>query len=96
MIPRTAEEPIRRAVIIVNPNGLHMRPASTFAQLAGGLVNDVIVWHGEKRANGKSLWDLIGLCALRGTELIVEADGPDAEQIVAQLTAILASPGDPD
>ncbi|QEL14883.1 HPr family phosphocarrier protein [Limnoglobus roseus] len=92
----TPHEPYRRAAIIINPNGLHMRPATTFAQLAAGVASDIIVWHGEKRANGKSLWDLIGLCALRGTELIVEADGPDAEVVVGQLVAILASPGDPD
>lgn len=96
MTSSTLPSPYRQAVIIINPNGLHMRPASTFAQLAGGVANDVIVWHGDKRANGKSLWDLIGLCALRGTELIVEADGPDAEAVVGQLIAILASPGDPD
>lgn len=96
MTTGTLNEPIRRTVVIVNPNGLHMRPAATFATLAGGTTCDVVVWHGEKRANGKSLWDLIGLCAMPGTELIVEADGPDAEAAMAQLIEILASPGDPD
>lgn len=92
----TVQEPVRRTVMIINPNGLHMRPASSFAQLAASVASDVIVWHGDKRANGKSLWDLIGLCALRGTELTVEADGPDAEAVIVRLVEILASPGDPD
>ncbi|MBL8865520.1 MAG: HPr family phosphocarrier protein [Gemmataceae bacterium] len=92
----TLHEPVRRTVVVVNPNGLHMRPATTFAQLAAGVTCDITVWLGEKRANGKSLWDLIGLCALRGTELTVEADGPDAETIIGQFVDILASPGDPD
>ena len=92
----TLHEPVRRTVVIVNPNGLHMRPATTFAQLAAAVGCDVTVWHGEKRANGKSLWDLIGLCALRGTELTVEADGPDAEAAIERFVEILASPGDPD
>lgn len=92
----TLQEPVRRTVVIVNPNGLHMRPATTFAQLAASVGCDVTVWLGEKRANGKSLWDLIGLCALRGTELIVEADGPDAEAAIERFVEILASPGDPD
>lgn len=87
---------VRRTVIIVNPNGLHMRPATTFAQLAANVGCDITVWHGEKRANGKSLWDLIGLCALRGTELTVEAEGPDAESAIGQFVDILASPGDPE
>ncbi len=92
----TLHEPVRRTVVIVNPNGLHMRPATTFAQLAAGVACDITVWLGEKRANGKSLWDLIGLCALRGTELTIEADGPDAETTIGQFVEILASPGDPD
>ena len=87
---------VRRTVIIVNPNGLHMRPATTFAQLAAGVGCDVTVWLGDKRANGKSLWDLIGLCALSGTELTVEADGPDAGATIERFVEILASPGDPD
>jgi phosphocarrier protein HPr len=87
---------VRRTVVVVNPNGLHMRPATTFAQLAAAVACDITVWAGEKRANGKSLWDLIGLCALRGTELTVEADGPDAEAAIGQFIDVLASPGDPD
>ena len=87
---------VRRTVVIVNPNGLHMRPATTFAQLAAGVGCDITVWSGDRRANGKSLWDLIGLCALRGTELTVEADGPDAEATIERFVEILASPGDPD
>lgn len=89
-------QPVRRTAVIVNPNGLHMRPATTFAQLAAEVGCDITVWHGEKRANGKSLWDLIGLCALRGTELTVEADGPDAEATIVRFVEILESPGDPD
>lgn len=87
---------VRRTVVIVNPNGLHMRPATSFAQLAAAVGCDITVWLGDKRANGKSLWDLIGLCALRGTELTVEADGPDAEATIERFVEILASPGDPD
>lgn len=96
MTAGTLNEPIRRPVVIVNPNGLHMRPATTFATLAGSMACDVFVWNGEKRANGKSLWDLIGLCAMPGTELIVEIDGAGAEAAIGRLIDVLASPGDPD
>jgi phosphocarrier protein HPr len=92
----TIGEPVRRTVVIVNPNGLHMRPATLFAQLAGNIVSDVTVWLGEKRANGKSLWDLVGLCALPGSELLVEAEGTDAPEAIERLIEVLASPGDPD
>jgi phosphotransferase system HPr (HPr) family protein len=96
MTAGTLNEPIRRTVVVVNPNGLHMRPATTFATLAGSMVCDVFVWNGEKRANGKSLWDLIGLCAMPGTELLVEIDGADAEAVIGRFIDILASPGDPE
>jgi phosphocarrier protein HPr len=87
---------LRRTVVVVNPMGLHMRPATTFAIMAGNLAGEVVVWNGERRANGKSLWDLIGLCATPGTVLTVEIDGGEPCEIIERLADILQSPGDPE
>ena len=73
-----ANGPLRRTVTGANPNGLHMRPATAFAQAARGFRSAVTVFNGPKRADGKSSLDLILLIAEPGAELVLEVDGEDA------------------
>jgi phosphotransferase system HPr (HPr) family protein len=89
-----ANGPIRRAVTVANPYGLHMRPATLFAQTARKYKSTVTVCNGDKRADGKSSLDLILLVAMPGAELILEVDGDDGEEAIEPLAEILADPGD--
>jgi phosphotransferase system HPr (HPr) family protein len=86
--------PLRRAVVVANPFGLHMRPANTFAQAARGCRAAVTVWKDDKRADGKSPTDLLLLFAEPGTELILEVAGDDAAEAIGLLAHLLGSPGD--
>ncbi|MGL6097553.1 MAG: HPr family phosphocarrier protein, partial [Fimbriiglobus sp.] len=86
--------PIRRTVTVANPLGLHMRPATVFAQAARAYRSAVTVWNGDRRADGKSPLDLILLVALPDAELTLEVDGDDAETAVEPLIRLLADPGD--
>ena len=93
----TRRAPVRRAVRITNPYGLHHRVADRFARTAKGYAGaTVAVWNGDQRADGKSLWDLLGLVALPGAEVVLEVAGPDAPAAADALAAILASPGGED
>lgn len=95
--PGGAGAPVRRAVRITNPYGLHHRVADRFARTAKGYAGaTVAVWNGDQRADGKSLWDLLGLVALPGAEVVLEVAGPDAPAAADALAAILASPGGED
>jgi phosphotransferase system HPr (HPr) family protein len=84
--------PLRRQVLITNPQGLHMRPSAAFAELAGRFQSNVTVHYEGKAVNGKSLWDLMLLAALPNTELTVEVDGPDAPAALEALVALLQAP----
>lgn len=86
--------PIRRTVVVANPHGLHMRPATAFATLARQFASRVCVWNGTNKADGKSSLDLILLVALPGAELVLELDGPDAAIACDKLAEQLGSPGD--
>lgn len=88
--------PIRCTVTVVNPLGLHHRVADLFAKTAKRFTAGVTVWNGDLRADGKSLWDLMGLLAFEGTAVVLEVDGPDASDAVGPLAAILAAPGGED
>lgn len=87
--------PIRRSITIINPLGLHYRPAQVFSETAKKFRCNVTVWNGNKKADGRSLVELILLVALPGSELILEVDGTDASTAIEDLTGVLASPGDP-
>lgn len=84
----------RRTVAVNNPLGLHLRPAAAFAQAARGFHCAITVWNGDRRADGKSPWDLLGLIAEYGAELVVEADGDDAADAIARLADLLAATGE--
>lgn len=82
-------EPLRRTVKIVNPNGLHLRPIQQFVELANKFHCDVAVSDGKQRINGKSAIQLLGLGAGRGAELTIELAGPDAAQAAEVLVETL-------
>lgn len=80
-----------RRVRIVNAHGLHMRPASKFASLANSFESEIRVEHQGNRVNGKSLLEMTTLAAECGTTLGLEARGPDAEEALDALAALVAA-----
>ena len=93
---RDSSGPLRRAVQIVNPLGLHQRAADRFCRAAKQYACAVIVYNGDRRADGKNIWDLIGLLVFPGMEVILEVDGADAATALEPLAAILGAPGGED
>ncbi|WP_202947354.1 HPr family phosphocarrier protein [Zavarzinella formosa] len=89
--PISESKAIRVPVVLRNPLGLHMRPAAAFAKTAGRFQSAIMVFKGQRAANGKSFTNLLMLAAGPGTELIVEADGPDASEACRVLAEILGS-----
>ncbi len=85
--------PLQRIVTITNPMGFHFRPGAAFAKLASTFACTVTVAKDDRRVNGKSLLELMLLAAEQGTDLIIEASGPDASAALDALAALLASPG---
>jgi phosphotransferase system HPr (HPr) family protein len=80
-------EPLRRTVTVRNTQGMHMRPLTTFAELAGKFQSNVLVsQEGREPANGKSLLNLMA-CAMveQGTPLVIEVQGPDAAEAMEAL-----------
>jgi len=88
--------PLRRKVVLANPNGLHMRPSAAFVELADSFQSSVIVHHDGKTVNGKSLWDLMLLSVLPGGELVLEVDGPDAREALEALASQLGTMPPPE
>ncbi|HMD95486.1 MAG TPA: HPr family phosphocarrier protein [Trebonia sp.] len=68
---------------------LHARPAGALAVAAGRFASAVSVTAGARTADAKSVLGVMGLGATSGQQVTVSADGPDAEEAVSSLIAIL-------
>ena len=69
--------------------GLHARPAALFVQAAKTFQSEIKVTCGQRQANAKSILSVLTLGANQGAVLTVRAEGPDAEQALAALAALV-------
>ena len=82
---------MERDCVISNQLGLHLRAAAAFVKVAERFKSDITLEREGTRANGKSIIALVTLAAPLGTRVRVSADGPDAEEAVAALAALIAN-----
>jgi phosphotransferase system HPr (HPr) family protein len=82
---------LHHKLVISNPDGLHLRPISAFAELAKRFQSQVTVHKDGKAFDGKSPLDLMLLGAAQGTELDLEVTGPDAPDALHGLLELLVS-----
>jgi phosphocarrier protein HPr len=81
----------KRTVTVGSASGLHARPAKLFVQAATRQPVDVrISVAGKAPASARSLLSVLALGVEQGTEVTIEADGPEAEQALDALTELLA------
>ncbi len=82
---------IERRVRIVNELGLHARPAAEFVKLASKFKSEIRVRRDDMTVNGKSIMGVMTLAAEQGSELVITANGVDAEEAVKALVALVES-----
>lgn len=76
-------------VVVTNKSGLHARPATLFIKTAAAYQAKITVRNGEKTADAKSMLKVLALGVNAGAELIISAEGPDEEQAVNALVALI-------
>ncbi len=82
---------IERQATIVNQEGLHARPAAQIVRLASTFASDIELCKDGMDVNGKSIMGVMMLAAECGSSILIRADGPDAEQAVDALAALVHS-----
>ena len=80
-----------RSVRIVNKNGLHARPAAELVKTASRFQSDITMVRDDLEVNGKSIMGVMMLAAECGAELLVRAEGPDAEQAVTAIVELVSN-----
>ncbi len=76
-------------VEIKNADGLHMRPAMQFVDLASRFDSSITVSTDQTSADGKSIMQMSMLAATCGTRLRIRAEGPDAEKAIEALRELV-------
>ena len=76
-------------VEIANADGLHMRPAMQFVDVASQFESEITVSNGQTSVDGKSIMQMSMLAATYGTKLKIKAEGPDAKEAVNELRQLV-------
>jgi len=83
---------VKRTLLIVNKRGLHARASRKLAELALGYDSTrIVVRREDDEADARSLMDLMMLGAGIGSEIEVETRGPQADEAMAAVEALVAA-----
>ena len=74
----------------MNEQGLHARPCTRLVEIANRFGAEIKIECGDTIANAKSVLSLMTLAAPRGSELKIEAAGPDEQAAVDAIAAEVA------
>jgi phosphocarrier protein HPr len=74
---------------IKNADGLHMRPAMQFVDIASGFKSRITIIKGSLEVDGKSIMQVSMLAATYGTTLAVKAEGSDAKKAIEALKELV-------
>jgi len=81
---------LKRTVPITNIRGLHARASRKLAEIALNYEDTTImVRREEEEADARSLMDLMMLGAGIGSEIELDAEGPEAEKALDQIEALI-------
>jgi len=65
---------ITRTTSVKNEFGMHARPASRIAQIAGSAQFNIWLHANTTRIDATSTLDILTLCAAKGTDIVVEIE----------------------
>jgi phosphocarrier protein len=78
-------------VTICNRKGLHARASAKFVKCAEGFDATVRVIRDGHTVGGTSIMGLMMLAAGAGTEIMIEAEGPEGPEAIEALVALVES-----
>jgi phosphocarrier protein len=80
-----------RAVLVVNANGIHARPAAEIVKTAGKFKSNITIARDDLEVNAKSIMGVMMLAAECGATVRLRADGDDADGALDALALLISS-----
>ena len=82
---------VSQKVVIINPTGLHLRPAGVLCNEAMKFSSKVTFRHGNDVSNAKSVLSVLGACIKYGSEIELICEGEDEEAALEAMVKIVES-----
>ena len=82
---------VSRDVTIINPSGLHLRPAGILCKEAMKFKSLITFRFRDGSANAKSVLSVLGACVKCGDEIELVCEGEDEEAALETLVAAIES-----
>ena len=77
-----------RRITVTSPVGLHARPAAQFAEAAAATKTVMVRKPGKGAVNASSILSLLSLDIRNGDQIVVQAEGENADMVLDQLVNI--------
>lgn len=78
-------------VTVINPQGLHMRPAQIFVTTLMPYKCDITIHFKERKINAKSIMHLMGAAIKQGSEIEIECSGEEENEALAKALELINS-----
>ncbi len=82
---------VTHTVKIMNPTGLHLRPAGNLCKEAMKYKSKITFEYSGNIANAKSVLSVLGACIKSGDEITLICEGEDEEEAISSLVACIES-----
>ena len=76
------------AFTVGNDRGMHTRPSTELVKCASMFKSDIFLSYQKHRVNARSLLGILMLAATKGTKIVIEASGADAQEAVDSLIVL--------
>ena len=80
---------IQKPITIQLSTGLEARPVAQLVQVASQFNSEIHVEIGKKKVNAKSIMGMMSMALLNGEEVVIDAEGEDAQDAVAAIEEFL-------
>ena len=79
-----------RELAIINKLGLHARASAKLTQTASRFGSEVWMERDGRRVNAKSIMGVMMLAAAKGTTVVIDTEGADADEAMQALEELIA------
>jgi len=87
-----SEQKTTRSVVVTDPAGVHARTAVDIAKVVRKSRSKVTLSKDCQQAEATDVLQMLSLVIPCGTQILVEAAGPDAEQVLDAIVPLFAAP----
>ncbi|MGD0516718.1 MAG: HPr family phosphocarrier protein [Thermoguttaceae bacterium] len=87
-----SEQKATRTVVVTDPAGVHARTAVDIVKVVRKFRSKVVLSKDRQQAEGTDVLQMLSLGMQSGSQVLLEATGPDAEDVLDAMEPLFAEP----